>query len=106
MFVLMESWYSGMVDVHFLRGVSATLEGAIALAAQHKLAGAGINDPIPDVEFAEDNWKIEEIPLDIMLRNDTEANDYYTVAGAIASYTIDGTLIRRLDDPVLHNHLD
>jgi hypothetical protein len=83
--------------IFFIRGISTTLDGAIGLTAQHKLAGPGANDQT-DIEFNESCWQIEEVPMDVMLRNDIPANDEYANAGAVAMYDIDGTLVRKLSD--------
>lgn len=94
----MERWDDNIATTFFLRGISPTLDGAIGLAAQHKLAGPGAFDPQPDVEFDAACWCIEEVPMNVMLRDDVFENAQYSNSGAIAKYHVDGSLIRKLSD--------
>jgi hypothetical protein len=94
----MEWWDESYTTTYFLRGISATLDEAISLAAQHKLAGPGANDPQPDVDLDESRWSIEEVPMNVMLRDDIPQNAEYANAGAVAQYQINGTLIRKLSN--------
>lgn len=94
----MEWWDESFTTTYFLRGIGTTLDEAISLAAMHKLAGPGANDPQPDVELDETRWSIEEVPTNAMLRDDIPENSDYANAGAIAQYRINGTLIRKLSD--------
>ncbi len=94
----MEWWDEKVGTTFFLRGISATLEGAIGIAALHRLAGVGQNDTQQDLKFDADHWQIEEVPVEVMLRNDIPENDQYANAGAIAMYDLDGIIIRKLNN--------
>lgn len=81
------------LEVH-VRGISSTLNEAIALVAIHKLSC---------IVWCDDYWQIEEVAFNAAIRPTGELETLYAIPGAIAMYDINGEFIR---SPTIHNGVD
>jgi hypothetical protein len=80
--------------VFHVRGISATLEDAIALSAIHKLSC---------LNWQDEYWQIEEVAFNTAIRPTCELETLYAIPGAIAMYDMNGTFVR---SPTIHNGVD
>lgn len=68
-----------------IRGISTSLTGAMSLASAVIAHG-----------MDEDALQIEEVPIEIPLATSLPSAEDFGIAGAIAMYDVDGTLVRRV----------